>query len=78
MTSLTLELPDELVRKAEQIGVFDKKRLSEILHQYLQEQIEHEKTTVRGLGFLKKQPFHIPDDFDRMNQAEIEKLFGDQ
>lgn len=77
MTSLTIDLPDELVQKAEQVGVLDKQRLSEILSHYLQEQIRHEKLSVRGFGFLQQQTFNIPDDFDRMNQTEIEQLFGD-
>jgi prevent-host-death family protein len=31
--------------------------------------------TPRRLGFLKGE-FMVPDDFDRMGQAEIAKLFG--
>ena len=29
----------------------------------------------RRLGFMKGQ-FTVPDDFDRMGQEEIEKIFG--
>jgi prevent-host-death family protein len=32
-------------------------------------------TTPRRLGFMEGQ-FEVPDDFDRMGQEEIEKLFG--
>jgi prevent-host-death family protein len=31
--------------------------------------------TPRRLGFMEGQ-FEVPDDFDRMGQEEIEKLFG--
>ena len=30
---------------------------------------------VRRLGFMRGE-FHVPDDFDRMGQDEIEALFG--
>jgi prevent-host-death family protein len=34
-----------------------------------------EAQAVRRLGFLRGQ-FAVPDDFDRMGQDEIERLFG--
>ena len=32
-------------------------------------------TTTKRLGFMSGQ-FTVPDDFDRMRQAEIEEMFG--
>ncbi|MBA3478335.1 MAG: type II toxin-antitoxin system prevent-host-death family antitoxin [Lautropia sp.] len=34
-----------------------------------------EPTEVRRLGFMSRE-IEVPDDFDRMGKAEIEKLFG--
>ncbi len=36
----------------------------------------HEAGQMQRLGFLAGQ-FTVPDDFDRMGNSEIEKLFGD-
>lgn len=56
MTALTLYLPDELVQKAQQIGILKPDMLSEYVRQFLEEQIQqqHYMTNISAFSGLVK------------------------
>ncbi|MDR7015012.1 hypothetical protein [Acinetobacter sp. 3657] len=62
MTSLTIHLPDELVKKAEQAGLLESEELAKLLEQALQAKNENRSNT--GFGMLKSNKNPVPVDFD--------------
>ncbi|RLZ10851.1 hypothetical protein EAH57_00240 [Acinetobacter sp. 2JN-4] len=62
MTSLTIHLPDELVKKAEQAGLLESEELAKLLEQALQAKNENRSNT--GFGMLKSNKTPVPVDFD--------------
>lgn len=58
MTTLTLQLPDEVIQKAKRAGVFNEQKLSHVLNEFLLEQI-HQQT----VSLSQKQPKKTWADF---------------
>ncbi|WP_230661731.1 DUF6364 family protein [Psychrobacter sp. I-STPA10] len=76
MTTITMDLPDELIEKAKQQGVFNEQDLSNVLKDFLASQLEQEQPVIpRRMGTLKGK-ITVPDDFDTAYADEIAELFG--
>lgn len=76
MTTLIIDLPDELVQKAEQIGILQTNLLSEYVSQFLEEKIRQQSriTDVSAFsGLIKAKSIGKKrnlDDFDAANFVE--------
>ena len=76
MTTITMDLPDELIEQAKQQGIYNEQDLNNVLKDFLASQLEQkQQTCTRRMGTLKGK-ITVPDDFDIAYADEIAELFG--